>query len=125
MSINRMCCNIGNQSQDDVLSLLFFLHSWMKAEALQSIHRKEQLRKKGKEWMCLPRPPAAITLPPRQPATKSALFSLILDVRLGLIQIPATGERTQGTVRLSQQKTKVSLPRHSQKYIYYIHYIYT
>lgn len=42
--------------------------------------------------MCSPRPPAAITLPPRQPATKSALFSLILDVRLGLIQIPARTE---------------------------------
>lgn len=45
-----------------------------------------------------PKPPATMTLPPRHPATKSALFSFILDILAGLIQVPAARrgqERTQ------------------------------
>lgn len=44
-----------------------------------------------------------MTLPPRHPATKSALFSLILDVRVGFIQIPARGETQETVSYLSAQ----------------------
>lgn len=44
-------------------------------------------------------------LPPSQPATKSARFSFILEVRLGLIQISARGEETQQA--LDQPKLKL------------------
>lgn len=46
----------------------------------------------------LPRPPMATTYPPRQPATKSALFSLMRMARLGLHHAPA-GEKLSASLR--------------------------
>lgn len=40
-----------------------------------------------------------MTLPPRHPAAKSALLTLILEVRVGLIQIPATHRGQRAKVR--------------------------
>lgn len=92
--------------------ILFFfsvLSSLTKAQCCNQLTERIMEIDKTKEGMCWPRPPAAITLPPRQPATKSALFSLILDVRLGLIQMPVRHERTQDAVNHPQRILDVCL----------------